>query len=123
MLYLLLKDEEVNTFLPWFPVKNMEETRAFYEKRLKNQEYYFAISTSISLSSNFLNISLSVSIRMCSIVVVLSISIVFHLIGSPLMSVFVDHRKRNTKKLMNDHELCLNGAGDENRTHVVSLEG
>lgn len=61
MLYLLLKDEEVNTFLPWFPVKNMEETRAFYEKRLKNQEYYFAISTSISLSSNFLSTRRSVS--------------------------------------------------------------
>ena len=61
MLYLLVKDEEVNTFLPWFPVKNMEETRAFYEKRLKNQEYYFAISTSISLSSNFLSTRRSVS--------------------------------------------------------------
>ena len=28
-LYLLLKDEEVNAFLPWFPVKNMEETKNF----------------------------------------------------------------------------------------------
>ena len=28
-LYLLLKDEEVNTFLPWFPVKNVEETKEF----------------------------------------------------------------------------------------------
>ncbi len=42
-LYLLLKDEEVNTFLPWFPVKDIEETRAFYEKRLANKEYCFAI--------------------------------------------------------------------------------
>lgn len=42
-LYLLLKDEEVNAFLPWFPVKNREETRDFYEKRLANKEYYFAI--------------------------------------------------------------------------------
>ena len=24
-LFLILKDEEVNTFLPWFPVKNIEE--------------------------------------------------------------------------------------------------
>lgn len=28
-LYLLLSDKEVNTFLPWFPVKNMEETKSF----------------------------------------------------------------------------------------------
>jgi ribosomal-protein-alanine N-acetyltransferase len=33
-LYLLLRDEEVNTFLPWFPVKNMQETKDFYEKRI-----------------------------------------------------------------------------------------
>ena len=32
-LYLLLSDEEVNTFLPWYPVKNLEETKAFYEAR------------------------------------------------------------------------------------------
>lgn len=25
-LFLLLKDEEVNTFLPWLPVKSLEET-------------------------------------------------------------------------------------------------
>ena len=32
-LYFLLKDEEVNTFLPWFPVKNMAEAELFYEER------------------------------------------------------------------------------------------
>ena len=32
-LYTLLKDKEVNTFLPWFPVKNIDETIAFYETR------------------------------------------------------------------------------------------
>lgn len=42
-LYLLLKDEEVNVFLPWFPVKNMEEAKAFYEKRFVDKRYYFAI--------------------------------------------------------------------------------
>lgn len=31
--YFLLKDEEANTFLPWFPVKNMAEARRFYEER------------------------------------------------------------------------------------------
>ena len=29
-LFLILKDEEVNRFLPWFPMKNMEETPDFY---------------------------------------------------------------------------------------------
>lgn len=29
-LYLLLRDEEVNTFLPWFPMKSMEEARAHF---------------------------------------------------------------------------------------------
>lgn len=38
-LFLLLKDEEVNTFLPWFPVKSLEETRAFYEQRFADQKY------------------------------------------------------------------------------------
>lgn len=32
-LYCILKDEEVNTFLPWFPLKSMAEARAFFEAR------------------------------------------------------------------------------------------
>lgn len=32
-LFLILKDEEVNRFLPWYPLKSMEETRKFYEER------------------------------------------------------------------------------------------
>lgn len=32
-LYFLLKDEDVNTFLPWFPLKNMDEARTFWEER------------------------------------------------------------------------------------------
>ena len=42
-LYFLLKDTEVNTFLPWFPVKTLEEAKIFFEKRLKNQKYSMAI--------------------------------------------------------------------------------
>lgn len=42
-LYLLLKDEEVNAFLPWFPVKNMEETKNFYDRRFAAQKYCFAV--------------------------------------------------------------------------------
>ena len=32
-LYALLRDEEVNTFLPWFPAKCVEDARRFYEER------------------------------------------------------------------------------------------
>ena len=42
-LYQLLQDEEVNVFLPWFPVKNVEETKEFYEKRFAGEKYCFAI--------------------------------------------------------------------------------
>lgn len=47
-LYLLLKEEEVNTFLPWFPVKTRDEARAFFEERFapvyrKDRGYQYAI--------------------------------------------------------------------------------
>lgn len=32
-LYRLLQDQEVNTFLPWFPLKSMDEARTFFEER------------------------------------------------------------------------------------------
>lgn len=32
-LFLILKDEEVNKFLPWYPMKDLEETKKFYEER------------------------------------------------------------------------------------------
>ncbi len=37
-LYDLLKDGEVNTFLPWLPVENMEEAKNFLHSRFLN--YY-----------------------------------------------------------------------------------
>ncbi len=32
-LFDIYRDEEVNTFLPWFPLQTLEEARAFYETR------------------------------------------------------------------------------------------
>lgn len=32
-LFLILKDEEANRFLPWYPAQNIEEARRFYEER------------------------------------------------------------------------------------------
>ncbi len=35
-LFKIYSDEEVNTFLPWFPLKTLEETRAFYKSRYES---------------------------------------------------------------------------------------
>ena len=32
-LYEIFRDEEVNTFLPWFPLKSLDDARDFYEAR------------------------------------------------------------------------------------------
>lgn len=35
-IYDIYRDEEVNTFLPWFPLKTMEEASVFYETRIRS---------------------------------------------------------------------------------------
>ncbi len=47
-LFLILRDKEVNAFLPWFPLKSIEEAKAFFEARYaaeydKPQAYAYAI--------------------------------------------------------------------------------
>lgn len=47
-LFQIYSDEEVNRFLPWFPLKSMDETRLFYEERYElkytqPQAYAYAI--------------------------------------------------------------------------------
>lgn len=47
-LLLIFKDEEVNTFLPWYPIVNIQEAREFYEKKYASvyaepQGYAYAI--------------------------------------------------------------------------------
>lgn len=47
-LFFILKDEEANKFLPWYPMKDMEETRKFYEEEYaakyeQPQGYAYAI--------------------------------------------------------------------------------
>ena len=47
-LFLILKDAEVNKFLPWYPVKSLEETRKIYEERYiskytQSQGYAYAV--------------------------------------------------------------------------------
>lgn len=47
-LYSILKDKEVNTFLPWYPLKSIKEAMAFFRERYavdyaKPQAYSYAI--------------------------------------------------------------------------------
>lgn len=47
-LYEIYRDEEVNWFLPWFPLASMEEAQIFYEKQFadryrKNEGYHYAV--------------------------------------------------------------------------------
>lgn len=32
-LFDIYSDEDVNKYLPWFPLKSMEETKTFFEER------------------------------------------------------------------------------------------
>lgn len=47
-LYSILKDEEVNVFLPWFPMKDIEETTCFFKDKIEEtykqpDGYYYAV--------------------------------------------------------------------------------
>ena len=47
-LFLILKDEEVNRFLPWYPLKSIDEANQFYKERYavkyaQPQGYAYAI--------------------------------------------------------------------------------
>lgn len=47
-LFFILKDEEANRFLPWYPLKNLDETKRFYENRYvseyaRPQGYAYAV--------------------------------------------------------------------------------
>ena len=47
-MYLIYSDKEANRFLPWFPVKSMEETRKLFEERYmaqytRPQAYAYAV--------------------------------------------------------------------------------
>ncbi len=43
-IFTIFKDKETNTFLPWFPLKSMEEAYKFYEERYENsKDYHYAI--------------------------------------------------------------------------------
>ena len=48
-LYLLFSDKEVNTFLSMHPLKDMDETKDFYEKKRKDKKYCFAICLKVAI--------------------------------------------------------------------------
>ncbi|MDE6617251.1 MAG: GNAT family N-acetyltransferase [Lachnospiraceae bacterium] len=52
-LYMLLSDEEVNTFLPWFTIKTLDEAKIFYEERFApNYKQAHAYNYAICLKNN-----------------------------------------------------------------------
>lgn len=42
-LYEVLADEEVNEFLPWWPAKTISDAQRFYNERIADSKYFFAI--------------------------------------------------------------------------------
>ena len=62
-LFDIYRDEEVNTYLPWFPLKSMEEARAFFEERYekeykKSRAYRYAVCLkSDNIPIGYVNVS------------------------------------------------------------------
>ena len=62
--YQIYSDEEVNTFLPWFPLKTMEEARRFYENRYetkyreKNAYNYAVCLKKDNIPIGYINVSM-----------------------------------------------------------------
>lgn len=43
-IYEIFSHEKINTYLPWFALKNKEEAQVFYEERFVNtKDYQYAI--------------------------------------------------------------------------------
>lgn len=64
-IYKIFGDRKVNRFLPWFPLKTMEETKDFYENHLKNKNHqnstlYYAICLKTdNLPIGYINITMN----------------------------------------------------------------
>ncbi len=55
-LYKILKDEEVNIFLPWFPAQSITDAQEFYESRIQANQYYFAICLKDNVPIGYINV-------------------------------------------------------------------
>lgn len=42
-LYEILSDEKVNTYLPWWPAKTISDAQRFYDERISDSKYFYAI--------------------------------------------------------------------------------
>lgn len=56
-VYKIFGDEEVNRFLPWFPIKTLEEALTFYKSRIENESYYYAVCLKDGRVIGFVNVS------------------------------------------------------------------
>lgn len=65
--YDIFSNKEVNQFLPWFPLKNLDEAKSFYQERYasiyqKKQRYAYAICLKENnLPIGYVNINLDES--------------------------------------------------------------
>lgn len=63
-LFLILSDEEANRFLPWFPLRSMEEAERFFEERYASvyalpQGYAYAICMKDDQPIGYMNLSMA----------------------------------------------------------------
>ena len=47
-LFLILQDKEVNQFLPWYPLKDIDEAKRFYKERYA-EEFILEFQERVSL--------------------------------------------------------------------------
>ena len=63
-MYQIYSDEEVNQFLPWFPLKSIEEARLFFEERYASkyaqpQAYAYAVCLKKdNIPTGYINVSM-----------------------------------------------------------------
>ena len=48
-LFLILKDEEVNKFLPWYPMKDLEETKSFMKNDMRRNMHSHKLTIMLSV--------------------------------------------------------------------------
>ncbi len=61
-VYEIFSDKEVNTFLPWFPIKTMKEAILFYENQFvskydQGNAYIYAVCLKDNLPIGYVNVS------------------------------------------------------------------
>lgn len=56
-LYEILADKEVNKYLPWWPAKSIGEGQSFYDERIANSRFFYAICQKNNIPIGYIDIS------------------------------------------------------------------